>query len=42
MATVEEFLGVSMTWGKLERSGVSTKTKSTGNKQPAAVRYKKV
>lgn len=42
MATVEEFLGVSMTWGKLERSGVSTKTKSTDNKQPAAVRYKKV
>ena len=23
MATVEEFIGVSMTWGKLERTGIS-------------------
>ncbi len=30
MATVEEFLGLEMTWGKLERSGSSTVSKKSG------------
>lgn len=45
MATVEEFLGISMTWGKLERSGSSSKTKLSkapvANKG-ASPKYKKV
>ena len=41
MATVEEFLGISMTWGKLERSGSSSQTVIA--KSPSiGVRNKKV
>lgn len=41
MATVEEFLGISMTWGKLERSGSSSQTVIA--KSPSVgVRNKKV
>lgn len=41
MATVEEFLGISMTWGKLERSGNSSKTKISTAPVKGA-NYKKV
>jgi hypothetical protein len=41
MATIEEFLGISMTWGKLERSGSSSKTKISTAPANGA-KYKKV
>lgn len=41
MATIEEFLGISMTWGKLERSGSSSKTKISTAPAKGA-NYKKV
>ena len=41
MATVEEFLGIAMTWGKLERSGSKNATKKA--KTPSGgIRYNKV
>jgi len=35
MATIEEFLGIQMTWGKLERVGVGTKPAGTPSTAPA-------
>jgi hypothetical protein len=39
MATVEEFLGIRMTWGKLERKGIAGSTKG-GRPVPNAVGVK--
>jgi hypothetical protein len=31
MATVEEFLGIRMTWGKLERTGLGSSPRTANN-----------
>ena len=38
MATIEEFLGVRMTWGKLERTGLGRKPASKPTASTAGVR----